>query len=109
MLRAVGADLAFEEYDVNADAYLRNGVAVPDATWRELQAADSILFGAVGDPRVPDPKYLAGVLLRLRFELDLYVNLRPAKLYDARLSPLRHEDRRKVDLMVVREDRKSVV
>ena len=104
MLRAVGADLAFEEYDVNADAYLRNGVAVPDATWKELQAADSILFGAVGDPRVPDPKYLAGVLLRLRFELDLYVNLRPAKLYDDRLSPLRHEDRRKVDLMVVREN-----
>ncbi|TMC90702.1 MAG: isocitrate/isopropylmalate dehydrogenase family protein, partial [Chloroflexi bacterium] len=77
---------------------------IPDATWTDLHAADSILFGAVGDPRVPDPKYLHGVLLRLRFELDLYVNLRPARLYDDRLSPLRREDRRKVDLMVVREN-----
>jgi 3-isopropylmalate dehydrogenase len=53
---------------------------------------------------VPDPNYLAGVLLRLRFELDLYVNLRPARLYDDRLSPLRSEDRRHVDLLIVREN-----
>jgi 3-isopropylmalate dehydrogenase len=58
----------------------------------------------VGDPRVNDATYLAGVLLRLRFELDLYVNLRPAKLYDDRLSPLRREDRRKIDLLIVREN-----
>jgi 3-isopropylmalate dehydrogenase len=58
----------------------------------------------VGDARVNDSPYLAGVLLRLRFELDLYINLRPAKLYDDRLSPLRREDRRPVDLMVVREN-----
>ena len=104
VLRGVGADLEFEDFDIDADSYLRTGVAIPDATWKDLQAADSILFGAVGDPRVPDPKYLHDVLLRLRFELDLYVNLRPAKLYDDRLSPLRREDRRKVDLVVVREN-----
>jgi 3-isopropylmalate dehydrogenase len=104
VLRAVGADFAFEDFKVDADEYLRTGVAIPDATWKQLQAADSILFGSVGDPRVRDPKYLAGVLLRMRFELDLYVNLRPAKLYDERLSPLRREDRRHVDLMVVREN-----
>ena len=104
VLRGVGADLEFEDFDIDADSYLRTGVAIPDVTWKDLHAADSILFGAVGDPRVPDPKYLHGVLLRLRFELDLYVNLRPAKLYDDRLSPLRREDRRKVDLMVVREN-----
>jgi 3-isopropylmalate dehydrogenase len=104
VLRAAGADFEFEEFDVNADSYLRTGVAIPSDVWTELQAADSILFGAVGDPRVPDPNYLAGVLLRLRFELDLYVNLRPAKLYDDRLSPLRREDRRHVDLMIVREN-----
>ena len=67
---------------------------IPAETWRDLEKADAILFGAVGDPRVNDATYLAGVLLRLRFELDLYVNLRPAKLYDDRLSPLRREDRR---------------
>jgi 3-isopropylmalate dehydrogenase len=104
VLRAAGADFEFEEFDVNADAYLRTGVAIPANIWAELAAADSILFGAVGDPRVPDSDYLAGVLLRLRFELDLYVNLRPAKLYDDRLSPLRREERRPVDLTVVREN-----
>ena len=104
VLHAAGADFAFEQFEVNADSYLRTGVPITDATWNELAAADSILFGAVGDPRVPDPAYLAGVLLRLRFELDLYVNLRPARLYDDRLSPLRREDRRHVDLLVVREN-----
>jgi 3-isopropylmalate dehydrogenase len=104
VLRAAGADLEFEEFDVNADAYLRNGVPITDEIWSQVAKADSILFGAVGDARVNDSSYLAGVLLRLRFELDLYVNLRPAKLYDDRLSPLRHEDRRRVDLMVVREN-----
>jgi len=104
VLRAAGADFEFEKFDVNADSYLRTGVAIPDDVWSQLAAADSILFGSVGDPRVNDAAYLAGVLLRLRFELDLYVNLRPAKLYDDRLSPLRREDRRNVDLMIVREN-----
>ena len=104
VLRAAGADFEFEEFDVNADSYLRTRVAIPDDVWSQLEKADAILFGSVGDPRVPDAEYLAGVLLRLRFELDLYVNLRPAKLYDDRLSPLRREDRRAVDLLVVREN-----
>ena len=104
VLRAAGAPFEFENFKVDADAYLESGVPITNEVWQQLQAADSILFGAVGDPRVPDPKYLAGVLLRLRFELDLYVNLRPARLYDERLSPLRHEDRRKVDLLIVREN-----
>ena len=104
VLRAAGADYEFEEFDVNADSYLRIGVPITNDVWTQLEKADSILFGAVGDPRVPDPNYLAGVLLRLRFELDLYVNLRPARLYDDRLSPLRSEDRRHVDLLIVREN-----
>jgi 3-isopropylmalate dehydrogenase len=104
VLRAAGADYEFEEFDVNADAYLRNGVSITEEVWSQLAKADSILFGAVGDARVNDTSYLAGVLLRLRFELDLFVNLRPAKLYDDRLSPLRREDRRHVDLLTVREN-----
>jgi 3-isopropylmalate dehydrogenase len=104
VLRAAGADFEFEEFDVNADAYMRTGVAIPDEVWSQLVKADSILFGAVGDSRVSESDYLAGVLLRMRFELDLYVNLRPAKLYDDRLSPLRREDKRAVDLLVVREN-----
>ena len=104
VLKAAGADLDFQEYDVNADQFLRTGVPIPEPVWNDLQKADSILFGAVGDPRVNDAAYLAGVLLKLRFELDLYVNLRPARLYDDRLSPLRREDRRRIDLLIVREN-----
>jgi 3-isopropylmalate dehydrogenase len=104
VLTAAGANFEYEEFEVNADAYLRTKVAIPPEVWSQLEKADAILFGAVGDPRVPEADYLAGVLLRLRFELDLYVNLRPAKLYDDRLSPLRREDRRDVDLLVVREN-----
>ena len=104
VLEAAGADLDFQEYDVNADQFLRTGVPIPEPVWSDLQKADSILFGAVGDPRVNDAAYLAGVLLKLRFELDLYVNLRPARLYDDRLSPLRREDRRRIDLLIVREN-----
>src|SRR5437899_12665164 len=83
---------------------MRTGEPIPAQVWSDLEKADAILFGAVGDPRVADAAYLAGVLLRLRFELDLYVNLRPAKLFDDRLSPLRREDRRKMDLLIVREN-----
>jgi len=104
VLKAAGADFDFEEYDVNAEQYLRTGEPIPTQVWGELERADAILFGAVGDPRVNDAAYLAGVLLRLRFELDLYVNLRPARLYDDRLSPLRREDKRAIDLLIVREN-----
>ena len=104
VLRAAGAEFDFQEYDVNADQYLRTGKPIAEQTWNDLASADAILFGAVGDPRINDAAYLAGVLLRLRFELDLYVNLRPARLYDDRLSPLRREDRRAIDLLIVREN-----
>ncbi len=104
VLQAAGANFDFEEFDVNADQYVRTGEPIPAKVWPELQKADAILFGAVGDQRVNETAYLAGVLLRLRFELDLYVNLRPARLYDDRLSPLRREDRRHIDLLIVREN-----
>ena len=107
VLRAVGADIEFEDFDIGADRYLQTGAALDDATFAQLREADSILFGAVGDPRV-DEHYAASVLLRLRFEMDLWANLRPARLYDDRLSPLRDEKLRQVDLLVVRENTEGV-
>ena len=107
VLRATGADLAFEEFDIGADRYLATGVALDDATFEQLKAAEGILFGAVGDPRV-DEHYAASVLLRMRFEMDLWANLRPARLYDPRLSPLRDEAKGMVDLLVVRENTEGV-
>ncbi|MDQ6919850.1 MAG: isocitrate/isopropylmalate family dehydrogenase, partial [Candidatus Dormibacteraeota bacterium] len=97
----------FEEFDISADRYLATGISLDDSTFDELKAADAILFGAVGDPRV-DEHYAAGILLRIRFEMDLWANLRPAKLYDARLSPLRDEKLREVDLLVVRENTEGI-
>ena len=103
VLRASGAPLEFEEFEVGAERVLRGEPAMPDEVFKALQDADATLFGAIGDPRVSDP-YAAGVLLRVRFELDLYANVRPAKLYDERLSPLRDPQRRQVDLVIVREN-----
>jgi len=107
VLRAVGADLEFEDFEIGADRYLATGISLDDATFEDLKAADAILFGAVGDPRV-DEHYAAGVLLRIRFEMDLWANLRPARLYDQRLSPLRDEKLREVDLLVVRENTEGI-
>jgi 3-isopropylmalate dehydrogenase len=107
VLRAVGADLEFEDFDISADRYLATGVSLDDSTFEQLKAADAILFGAVGDPRV-DEHYAASILLRIRFEMDLWANLRPARLYDPRLSPLRDEKLREVDLLVVRENTEGV-
>jgi len=107
VLRAVGVALEFEEFDISADRYLATGVSLDEDTFADLRRADAILFGAVGDPRV-DEHYAAGILLRIRFEMDLWANLRPARLYDARLSPLRDERAREVDLLVVRENTEGI-
>lgn len=107
-LKLVAADkLEFEEFAIGADRYLQTGIGMSDDDYAQLKKADAILFGAVGDPRVDD-SYAAGILLRIRFEMDLYANLRPARLYDERLSPLRDEAKRRIDLLVVRENTEGV-
>jgi 3-isopropylmalate dehydrogenase len=106
VLQAVTANtqlaIDFTTYDLGADRYLRTGEILPDSVFQELQEADAIYFGAVGDPRVRDPQYAARLLLRLRFELDLWVNLRPSWLLAPGLTPLR--DATSIDLVVVREN-----
>jgi 3-isopropylmalate dehydrogenase len=104
VLRALDLEYEFEEFEVGAAPVLRGEPAMSEAIFQEISRADAILFGAIGDPRVPDVGYPAQVLLRMRFELDLYVNLRPARLYDDRLSPLRDPGRRGIDLVIVREN-----
>ncbi|MBO0702297.1 MAG: isocitrate/isopropylmalate dehydrogenase family protein, partial [Candidatus Dormibacteraeota bacterium] len=104
VLEQVGLDYAYEEFEVGAGPVLRGEPAMSDQTFKEVSEADAILFGAIGDPRVPDVGYAAQVLLKLRFELDLFVNLRPARLYAPGLSPLKDPERAKVDLLIVREN-----
>src|ERR1700737_1567818 len=99
---ATGTRLEQVRYDLGAERYLRTGEILPDAVFAELQAADAIYLGAVGDPRVLNPQYAAGLLLRIRFEMDLWVNLRPSRLLAAGMTPLR--DAGSIDLVVVREN-----
>src|SRR3984893_12463881 len=99
---ATGTQLDFVSYDLGAERYLQTGEIIPDAVFAELEQVDAIYLGAVGDPRVQNPQYAAGLLLRLRFELDLWVNLRPSRLLAPGLTPLR--DAESIDLVVVREN-----
>lgn len=104
VLKSCGLGYEFEDFEVGAAPLLRGEPAMSEETFQQASKADAILFGAIGDPRVADVGYPAQVLLRMRFELDLYVNLRPARLYDDRLSPLRDPERRPIDLLIVREN-----
>ncbi|PZS13527.1 MAG: 3-isopropylmalate dehydrogenase [Pseudonocardiales bacterium] len=88
-------------YDLGAARWHRTGELLPDAVLEELRGQDAILLGAVGDPSVPSGVLERGLLLRLRFELDHHVNLRPAKLYPGVASPLAGDP--VIDFVVVRE------
>src|ERR1700710_172661 len=88
-------------YDLGAARWHRTGELLPDSVLRELRGHDAILLGAVGDPTVPSGILERGLLLRLRFELDHHVNLRPARLYDGVSSPLANPGA--IDILCVRE------
>jgi 3-isopropylmalate dehydrogenase len=105
VLQAVTAadDVRFDltEYDLGARRWHTTGETLPDSVLAELREQDAILLGAVGDPSVPSGLLERGLLLRLRFELDHFVNLRPSRLYPGVASPL--ADPGEVDFVVVRE------
>src|SRR6187431_890364 len=97
---ASGAKFSTTDYDLGARRWLATGETLPDSVLEELRGHDAILLGAVGDPAVPSGVLERGLLLRLRFELDHHVNLRPARLYPGVTSPLGQRD---IDFIVVRE------
>src|SRR5215510_2296056 len=100
-----GAGLEFVEFDWGAEKYLREGIALPPGTFEMLRADfDAILFGAIGDPRVPDQRHAAEILLALRFGLDLYANVRPVRLLHERLCPLKGVRIEDVNFTVIREN-----
>ena len=97
--------IEFVEFDWGADKFLREGVTLPPGAVEMLSNEfDAILFGALGDPRVPSNQHAADILLGLRFKLDLYVNARPVELFDRRLTPLRDRSADDVKFMVFREN-----
>jgi 3-isopropylmalate dehydrogenase len=89
-------------YDLGAERYLRTGEIMPDSVLAEIAGHDAILLGAVGDPSVPSGVLERGLVLRLRFEFDQYVNLRPMRLFPGVDSPLSGQ-RPAMDMLVVRE------
>jgi len=92
------------EYDLGGRLYKRTGETLPDSVLKELKTFDAIYLGAIGDPDVKPGILEKGVLLRLRFELDQYINLRPVVLYDARFCPLKDKSEKDIDFVVVREN-----
>jgi 3-isopropylmalate dehydrogenase len=89
VLNAVLPDVVPTQYDLGAARWHRTGEVLPDSVLEEIRGHDAIMLGAVGDPSVPSGILERGLLLRLRFELDHYVNLRPAKLYPGTGDPAR--------------------
>jgi 3-isopropylmalate dehydrogenase len=101
VLREVVSDVETTMYDLGAARWHRTGELVPDSVINELRGHDAILLGAVGDPSVPPGVLERGLLLRLRFELDHHVNLRPVRLFPGVRSPLTGDPT--IDMVVVRE------
>jgi 3-isopropylmalate dehydrogenase len=101
VLDAVVPGVQKTDYDLGARRYHATGELLPDSVLAELREHDAILLGAVGDPSVPSGVLERGLLLRLRFELDHHVNLRPARLYPGVSSPLAGNP--DIDFVVVRE------
>src|SRR5258705_8653655 len=108
-LEAVGADLAFTHFDWGADRYLADKTTVPPDGFAMLaRDFDAIFVGAFGDPRVPSNIHAKEILLGMRFKMDLYANVRPVRLMDASLCPLKGVEPKDVDFVVVRENTEGV-
>ena len=100
----VGFEYETAEYDFGGDRYLRTGEALPESAVEELRQFDAIYLGAIGHPDVKPGILEKGILLRLRFELDQYINLRPVKLYPNVDTPLKDKGPEDIDFVVVREN-----
>ena len=109
VLEAMGADLVFTHFDWGADRYLADKTTVPPDGFAMLaRDFDAILVGAFGDPRVPSNIHAKEILLGMRFKMDLYANVRPVRLMDGSLCPLKGVEPKDVDFVVVRENTEGV-
>ena len=96
------------EFDFGGDRYLRTDEVLPDSAVDDFRAFDSIYLGAIGHPDVKPGILEKGILLRLRFELDQYINLRPVKLYPNVDTPLKDKGPEEIDFVVVRENTEGI-
>jgi len=96
--------LSYTNYDLGGERYLRTGETLPDSILSELKTKDALYLGAIGHPDVTPGILEKEILLRTRFELDQYINLRPVKLYEGVETPLRNKGPKEIDFVVVREN-----
>ncbi len=107
VVRASGAAVDFTEFDWSAGRYLKDGTTIPPDGFAMLaRDFDAILVGALGDPRVPSNIHAKEILLGMRFKMDLYANVRPVKLLDPSLCPLKKIDN--LDFVIIRENTEGV-
>lgn len=108
VLRAVAEPFGFQvattDYPYGTEHWLKTGEIFPDTAFVEARQHDAVLLGAIGDPRAPVGLIERGIIGRLRWEGDLYVNLRPIKLYHERFCPLKDKRPADVDMIIVREN-----
>src|SRR6185295_17600072 len=96
--------LNYTSYDIGGERYIKTGEVLPDSVLNELRKFPAILLGAIGHPDVKPGILEKGILLRTRFELEQYINLRPVKLYDERFTPVKDKKPADIDFVVVREN-----
>ena len=108
VLAAAASRYGFEyettEYDFGGERYLKTGETLPDSALEELKGHDAIFLGAIGHPDVKPGILEQGILLKARFELDQYINLRPVKLFPGVETPVRDKGPDDIDFVVVREN-----
>jgi 3-isopropylmalate dehydrogenase len=109
VIQASGTPVELTHFDWGAERYLADGVTVPpDAFTMLARDFDAILLGAIGDPRIPSNIHAKEILLGMRFKMDLYANVRPVRLLDASLCPLKGVEPKDVDFVVIRENTEGV-
>jgi 3-isopropylmalate dehydrogenase len=106
--RKCHVDIQFKEFGLGGDLYLKEGLLLPDDVIGELRNVDAILLGAIGHPGVKPGILEKEILLRLRFKLDLYINLRPVTLFPGVDTPLKDKGPEDIDFVVVRENTEGV-
>ncbi|MDX9745455.1 MAG: 3-isopropylmalate dehydrogenase [Syntrophales bacterium] len=102
--QALGFTLRYTHYDIGGERYKKTGEILPDSVLNELRQFKAIFLGAIGHPDVKPGILEKGILLRTRFELDQYINLRPVKLYEGVDTPLKNKGPKEIDFVVVREN-----
>ena len=102
--KKTGVNFEFVNYDLGGERYKKTGEVLPDSVVEEFKKFDAMYLGAIGHPDVKPGILEKGILLRLRFELDQYINLRPVKLYEGVECPIKGKEPKDIDFIVVREN-----